>query len=247
MNVTGKGQDTVGETTDGGSMRPAGLSLWERVALTRWGRYITEIERTWLQAALARMARPGRAFDFGCGEGRWSMMLREHGWRTVCADIDPAALAKCRRNNPEAECILLSRTAKELPAADSSIDLLVCIEVPHVLESDWFQNEACRMVKPGGLIVGVFHNRDSVRGWFRARLDQKHGRFSFYLLGYRAWRAAMRRAGFEVLRAEGLCWFPFGRQSNSFLIPWAVRIEKLLGLRSLPTWSPWVLFVLRRQ
>ena len=65
--------------------------------------------------------------------------------------------------------------------------------------------------------------------------------------GYSRWRKAMIRRGFRFVREEGICWFPFGRQSNSPLVPPAVATERLLDLWRLTAVSPWVVYIAQKQ
>lgn len=228
--------------------RDAGsLSQWEQAALTSWGRYITRAEQRMILQAAATAGSPGLVLDNGCGEGRWTQLLRRRGWQAICADTDPVALGKCRLRNPGTVCLLVSPDDGRLPAADGTVGLLLCIEVPGVLESGWFQAEARRVLKAGGLLLGIFHNRNSPRGWFRSAADAARGKPSFYRLGFSQWRRALRRAGLEIVRAEGLCWFPFHRTSNSRWIPFFARVEQMTGLRALVSSSPWVLFTARKD
>ena len=213
--------------------------------MTGWGRYITRAEeRVILRAA---GGSPGLVLDNGCGEGRWTHLLGKRGSPAICADTDQVALDKCRLRNPGAVCVLLAPGERRLPAADGSVSLILSIEVPAVLESRWFQEEVRRVLKPGGMLVGVFYNRNSLRGGFRAASDFVRGSFCFYRVGFGRWRRRIRRAGLRIVHAEGLCWFPFHRTSNSRWIPLFTRLERLAGLRALVRFSPWVLFIARKD
>ena len=64
---------------------------------------------------------------------------------------------------------------------------------------------------------------------------------------YTKWKRRVGEAGFQMVREEGLCWAPFGRSSNSRLIPIATKIEAMLGLRRLISYSPWVVFIARKE
>ena len=227
-------------------MGPNGLSHWESAALTRWGRYITNIEQPVLFQAARIIGQPGVLFDFGCGEGRWTSMLREQGWQAVCGDVDQLALAKCATRNPGCHCVTLTMGDNRFPLEDASVDVVLCIEVPGVLESAWFRQEVARVLKPGGVLMGVFHNRCSARGLFRAAADRLRGQYCYYQLGFRPWTSLLRQAGLEIIQAEGLCWFPFGRLSNSMLIPPSISFERAMGLRTLPALSPWVVFIAQK-
>jgi hypothetical protein len=75
---------------------------------------------------------------------------------------------------------------------------------------------------------------------FRKKTDE------VYAFSYGALRRSFCRAGFEIAYEEGLCWGPFGRASNSPLIPAFAKLERVLGLRRLTTLSPWVTFIARK-
>jgi hypothetical protein len=45
--------------------------------------------------------------------------------------------------------------------------------------------------------------------------------------------------GFSVKRKIGFNWSLFGRTSENRLVPLFAGIEKIFGLRKLPSFSPW--------
>jgi len=63
---------------------------------------------------------------------------------------------------------------------------------------------------------------------------------------YPSWRSKFCRQGFKMIYEEGICWFPFKRESNSPLVPMFTQIERYLGLRRLPSVSPWIVFVAQK-
>ena len=58
-----------------------------------------------------------------------------------------------------ASCVLVSPDDSKLPCDTESMKLVLCVEVQPVIKSDWFLEEASRVLQQGGLIVGVFCNR----------------------------------------------------------------------------------------
>jgi SAM-dependent methyltransferase len=224
------------------------MTYWEGIALeTRWGRYITSWEQRFVERALSRLGA-GNALDIGCEGGRWTELLANRGWSVTAIDVDPDAVRHCAARIPSATCVAVDPSSTSLPCGDNSLDLVLCIEVREVMQSDWFAEEAARVLRPGGELVGVAWNRSSLRGlatsaWTRLRHGRPH---PFYNDSYTAWNDRLRRAGFERLEARGLCWFPFGRASNSRLIPMAVAVEDRSGLNRLVSRSPWVVFCARR-
>lgn len=222
---------------------------WEEVATSRWGRYISAAETAAVERALATAPHPHRALDVGCGHGRWTTLMLDRGWSVTASDVDPRAVRTCAERNPGAECLVVDAGSRLLSAADGTVSVVVCIEVLPVVTSQWFLPEVHRVLAPGGLLVTIAWNRDSLRGRVTSSLSRIRGGepHPHYRMSYRAWRRQLVTAGLRVESEVGLCWLPFGRRSDSRLIPAAVELERRLGLSRLPAVSPWVLVTARRE
>jgi SAM-dependent methyltransferase len=226
------------------------LTYWERVSRTRWGRYLTEIQRHILLSASKAASGSGTVLEIGADGGRWSSALMNEGWKVICTDISPNALDLCQRRLPRAQCIRVRPTDTSLPCATDAVKLILCMEVDSVISSEWFIAEASRVLTAGGILVATINNKFSLRGVFHeafrsgdALTRKERG---FYQVSYRDCRTALLRCGFELIHEEGCCWPPFKRDSNSFLVPFFVRLEKYLGLRRLTLLSPWVVFAAQK-
>ena len=225
---------------------PAPATKWDTVATTRWGRYTTQVVEDVLAAACAIAGEPGAALEVGCEGGRWSRLLANRGWTMTCTDIDTQALGICQRRVPRATCIPVSPDATTLPCDTGAMSLLLCLEVFPVMDSGWFANEARRVLRDDGVLVGVTLNRHSLRGWFVRAKGRLRGDSQFYNHSDAEWRRSIRDAGFEISLERGYCWFPFSRASNSVFVPFFVRLERWLGFDRIPSFSPWVAFVARK-
>jgi SAM-dependent methyltransferase len=222
-------------------------TFWERIAETRWGRYITQIEEAALSFACNAVDKPGTFLEIGCEGGRWSARLIEAGWSAVCVDIDPKTLAACQARLPNARCILTSPDQRRLPCSEKTMRLVLCVEVFPVADSDWLPREAFRVLEPGGVLLCVALNRSSLRSLASRALGRdKKENPPYYRRSYNSIRRAMRTAGFRFLMERGLCWAPFSRSSHSPLIPAALKVERALGLERLVRWSPWIVFVAQK-
>ena len=213
----------------------------------RWGKYLSEVERDVIVEAVQSCGTPTVALDIGAANGRWSELLAAQGWEIICTDTNPHSLELLRQSIPDATCVLADPRGTTLPGDAESIGLLLCMEVFQVVPNAWFISEASRVVKPKGHVVGVFNNKLSWRGYIQHRLAAKRDRFDYYSTPYHRWRRDLERAGFRMLREEGLCWFPFSRSSDSPLIPACTSIESFIGLRRLPAISPWIVFTARKD
>ncbi|MER5387544.1 methyltransferase domain-containing protein [Saccharopolyspora sp. NPDC002686] len=224
------------------------LTYWERVAESRWGRYITAEEERAIVLAGDQVGAPGRALDIGCDGGRWARVLERRGWKVTCTDVDDDAIRLCTEQLPQVQCIRVNPSDTRLPLADASVSLALCIEVIAVVSSEWFAEEAARVLAPGGMLVATAWNRSSPRGLAACAVSRLRDRkpHPFYGHSYHALRRKLRAAGFEICSEQGLCWFPFSRASDSRLIPVAAKLEKATGLDRLALLSPWVLVTARK-
>lgn len=223
-------------------------ALWEGPTRSRFGTYIAWHEQREFRRALALADPPSDALEIGAEGGRWTMALRQRGWRITCTDIDPAALAICQQRVPEARCIVVEPGDTRFPVDAARYRLLVVMEVPPVSEAAWFPSEAARVLQPGGILIVTLFNFFSARGSFY-RMIRRRGlrRFDLYTgPSYSVFRRALRAHGFQIVAERGLTWFPFSRTSNNPLIPLADSLEQVLGLSKLPTLSPLVIVTARK-
>lgn len=111
------------------------ITHWEKVAGTRWGTYITGVEKRAILKAHDLSGEPKTAIEIGCESGRWSKLLTDLGWNMICVDIDEAVLKICHKKIPTANCILVNQNDNKLPCVSESVRLLLCIEVAPVIRA----------------------------------------------------------------------------------------------------------------
>lgn len=220
------------------------VTRWERAAETRWGAYLTAVEREALLLG-SSLVQPSVSLDIGCGSGRWSLLLRERGWKPTCVDVDREALELCRSRMPDAVCISVDEDADRLPVADAAVGLVAAIEVPQVMEQPWLPAELDRVLASGGVVVCTYHNPRSARALAYRALRRRH---PFYRgPSYSRFRRTLAAAGIRPLYETGLGWFPFSRESDSRLVPVFTTLEAMLRLRRLVSLSPWVVLVAQKD
>ena len=118
-----------------------------------------------------------RVVDIGCGSGRWSEYLRERVG--VIDAIDPSeAVVMAAGQHKDATNIRWSMAqAEDLPFADHSFDLALCIGVLHHLERpERALQEAFRVLRPGGGIhVYVYYALEQRGPLFRSLFRLANG------------------------------------------------------------------------
>jgi SAM-dependent methyltransferase len=222
-------------------------TLWERVALTRWGSYLTSIERSVLLKAARITGEPGIALEIGSEGGRWAALLMREAWQMVCTDVRADMVDLCQQRMPAARCVLVKPTAITIPADTGTIDMVLCLEVPPVTSAAWFPKETFRVLRPGGVLVGATENRSSYRAVVHRLFRRRRSDVGFYRTSYPDLRNRLRNEGFALIHEEGCCWLPFGRSSDSALIPALARLEERIGLRRLPAVGPWVIYAAQKR
>jgi 2-polyprenyl-6-hydroxyphenyl methylase / 3-demethylubiquinone-9 3-methyltransferase len=109
----------------------------------------------WLAAARARLVppatRPGALLvDLGCGAGLLAPHLRGKGYRHLGVDLVTSALEQAAAHG----IIPVHADASRLPLADGCADVVSAGEIlEHVYDLPGTVREACRVLRPGGLLV----------------------------------------------------------------------------------------------
>lgn len=114
--------------------------------------------------ALAAAVPPGRALDLGCGFGRVSIYLAQHGWRCDGVDFIPEAVAGARERAAAAG-VAERATFHVLPVTDLAslappYDLAVDVGCMHNLRGDdlrAYRAGVARLVGAGGRFILFAH------------------------------------------------------------------------------------------
>ena len=139
--------------------------------------------------ARVRAARPARALDIGCGEGRFCRMMAAEDIVTTGLDPTDRLLAEARARHPEGHYV--RGRAEALPFPDAGFDLVVSyLSLIDIDDPDRAVAEMVRVLRPGGRLLvanlsgvasagvapGLAETADGRSGWlidryFEARAD----------------------------------------------------------------------------
>jgi 2-polyprenyl-6-hydroxyphenyl methylase/3-demethylubiquinone-9 3-methyltransferase len=182
-----------------------------------------------------------RILELGCGKGRFSRRLIEHGACAVGLDLSRAMLAEATGLDR------VRASARRLPFGPASFDRVMAVEVfehlaPQVLDD--VCREARRVLRPGGTFVIVdknVHSWDARRPWLPSLavkwIDERRGLWMY------SHREAVRERWFRPgqLKKKLLRWFSDVRVSHllsraeegRFPFPWvpAARLFVLWAAR----------------
>jgi len=97
--------------------------------------------------------------DVGCGIGRLTKSLSEHGANVTGIDISDVMLQKARQLVPGSNVNFIQASASKMPFADQSFDVILAVFVlQHILDDALFDQslaEILRVLKQGGCIFIV--------------------------------------------------------------------------------------------
>lgn len=152
---------------------------------------------------LGKVTAGDRVLDLGCGEGRFSRALRDHGALPVGVDVAQEAIDRARAANPWLEARHVPEGAP-LPFADQSFDAVWAGEVlEHVVDTVALVAELRRVLGFGGvlLVTTPYHGRVATAvlalrgGAFEQHFDPRTDHLRFFTA--RSVAGLLRDGGFK--------------------------------------------------
>jgi len=205
---------------------------WEKAAKTRMGKYLTQMETDFIFKSIT----PSQTtiMDIGAEAGRFSSLSSDKNATVIGIDISSYGLKRLKLKTKDVDVI--QADARKIPLKDSTFDAIFMIEVlDYILDLDETFAECHRTLKSNAMLIFSFGNKRSLK----SQLKKLHGKS--YRHSYNSVMRSLSKTGFSVVRKMGYNWLPFGRTSESRLIPFLAVFEKLLALRRIPSLSPWVI------
>ena len=205
---------------------------WEKAAKTRMGKYLTQIETKFIQNSI-NISSLNVIMDVGAEAGRFSQLSNSNA-ETISIDINSYGLKRLKQKTKTINAV--QADARKIPFKTESFDAIFMIEVlDYIPELDQAIAECHRTLKPDGSLIVSFGNKSSLK----SKLRELNGKS--YQHSYTSVQQNLKATGFLVKGKTGYNWLLFGRASQNSLIPILAKIERLVGLRRIPSLSPWVI------
>ena len=225
-----------------GSGREFGATFYR---LDRWASRLLKLEPERLRHATAYLgdARPGALLDVGCGSGGFALAMRDRGWDVRGTEFDPAAARAAETQGIAVDIGELSAIAYP----SDSFDAITARHVlEHVQEPVAFLLECWRILRPGGRLVVVTPNVDSLgHRHFADRWRGLEQPRHLFLYGSVSLRALFRRTGVDgvdvfssaqgadyVLRASHETSRGPWRRAIDYLAIWWLQFAEIARTRS---------------
>lgn len=132
----------------------------------------------WALAPLAGLGRPVDAVDLGAGTGKLTAQLASLSTdagqvHVVAVEPDPEMLAELRRQVPGVAAV--EGRAESIPLPDASADAVLAGQAAHWFDLDRALPEIARVLRPGGVLAGLWNADDASVDWV-AGLHEASGR-----------------------------------------------------------------------
>ena len=206
---------------------------WERAAKTRMGKYLTRMETDFIFKSI----NPSQIYtimDVGAEAGRFSLLTSNSEATVIGIDIESYGLKRLKLKTKNINVI--QADARKIPIKEGVFDAIFMIEIlDYIAELGEALTESHRTLKSNASLFLSFGNKSSLK----SKLRDLRGKS--YKHSYNRVMQCLSKIGFVVVRKMGYNWLLFGRTSENRLIPFSAGIEKLFGLRRIPSLSPWVM------
>jgi SAM-dependent methyltransferase len=141
--------------------------------------------------------QPVRVADLGAGTGKLTATLVSLGAETTAVEPDPQMLAELRRAIPAVSSV--PGSAEEIPLPDASLDAVLAGQAMHWFDMDRALPEIARVLRPGGVLAGLWNVDDDRVGWVAGLAEISKRRSSITLT---RWRESAAKARQEQLLGE---------------------------------------------
>ena len=149
----------------------------------------------WALAPVAADVAGLRVVDLGAGTGILTELLIRLGADVTAVEPDEEMRAEFARRLPAVR--LLAGTAEDMPLPDGSADAVLCGQAMHWFDMDRALPEIARVVRPGGVLAGLWNNDDDRVDWVAGLQAAAEGATSPALSLRRAQAAALQAARYE--------------------------------------------------
>ena len=134
---------------------------------------------------------PVRVADVGAGTGKLTVALASLGADVTAVEPDPQMLEELRRAMPGVRSV--PGRAEDLPLPDASVDAVLAGQAMHWFDMDRAIPEIARVLRPGGVLAGLWNVDDDRVGWVAELAEISKRKSSITLMRWRDGEGRSRR------------------------------------------------------
>ena len=141
--------------------------------------------------------QPVRVADVGAGTGKLTATLVSLDAEVTAVEPDPQMLGELRRTMPAVSSV--PGSAEEIPLPDASLDAVLAGQAMHWFDMDRALPEIARVLRPGGVLAGLWNVDDDRVGWVAGLAEISKRKSSITLT---RWRGSAAKSRQEQLLGE---------------------------------------------
>lgn len=120
----------------------------------------------------ARLGKPGKLLDIGCGNGAFLARATEMGWQVQGCEVDPKAVTTCRNIGLD---VIEGDAFQPAFTADSFDVITMSHVIEHVVDQQALLRRVNTLLRPGGILWLAAPNPKSIGlGLFRSSWSELH-------------------------------------------------------------------------
>jgi len=151
-------------------------------------------------------------------------------------------LLKLQEENSSIDILQINAT--RLPFKNKKFECILSIQTAGLLDLHNYLRECNRILTIGGWLLFNEANRNSYKAIIQKKISKES---IFYRYSYAEICFLLEKNNFTINKTIGMNWLPIKRCSNNQFIKPAAVLENTLKLRTLPSISPWVFYIARKN
>jgi len=186
-----------------------------------------------------------KILDIAGGSGRFAIPLSKFSNKITVLDLNADALQLVRQRESSIDTINGDFLKTEI---NDTFSLILCIEALGYFQNwEAFFNKVRPLILDDGRFIFTYQNPGSWRFQLRKLRHWKKGPAAYNEMDLSQFKKLLNTCDFEIEKMEGMNWIPLPLSSNSKLVFFFEKIEKILRFTKWYTQSPWILFSIKKS
>jgi 2-polyprenyl-3-methyl-5-hydroxy-6-metoxy-1,4-benzoquinol methylase len=186
-----------------------------------------------------------RVLDIAGGSGRFSIPLREYSKKITVIDINQTAIQMLKERDMNINAICGDFIKTEIQGTYSAI---ICIEALGYFDNlELFFNKINSLLSNDGRFILHYNNPRSWRYLLRKIKHWRSRYYPYHEINIKELIKILSGCNLEIENMSGMNWIPLPLSSNSRLVSFFEKIEKILRLEKWYSQSPWILMSIKKQ
>lgn len=210
----------------------------------RMGRYKTQSEFEFISKYIKSSQM---ILDIGGGSGRLAIPFNQDGNKITVVDRDAEALSILRQRCPKITTVATDFIEWDYEEK-RSFDIILSIEVLLYIK-DWetYFNKVRNLLKDDGVFIFTATNKNSWRTILQRWREGQKANYNYSVFSLNSYQIIIEKSSFKIDNGYGFLWIPCPINSNSMLVVFFSKLEKILHLNQFLKQSPWLIFALKKN